>query len=270
MEYNFHLYTALTNGVPTTNSVPPNSFAYYTVTVPTNADYATNLLLFASLPVNVWFNQYAPPIGVSPSDSLLISNATSGVSILSATSAPPLVPGATYYLGVQNTNAAAVNFGLEVDFHLVFTNIIGPTITATNNGVTNGFLLQWSGPTNYQYFIQWKTNLTSAFPWNTVSNPVINVTYTPTNGDYSWFDDGSLTGGWPPVKFYRVVANLLSGPITNSTPVTNIVVAGSITPLTVTVPANAMAATNVLISATGPVNVYFNQTTPAHRQHQRR
>ena len=119
LEYNFHLYTALTNGVPTTNSVPPNSFAYYTVTVPTNADYATNLLLFASLPVNVWFNQYAPPIGVSPSDSLLISNATSGVSILSVTSAPPLVPGATYYLGVQNTNAAAVNFGLEVDFHLV-------------------------------------------------------------------------------------------------------------------------------------------------------
>ena len=105
-----------------------------------------------------------------------------------------------------------MNFGLEVDFHLVFTNIIGPTITATNNGVTNGFLLQWSGPTNYQYTIQWKTNLASVIPWNTVLNPVINVTYTPTNGDYSWFDDGSLTGGWPPQKFYRVVADLLSGP----------------------------------------------------------
>ena len=66
--------------------------------------------------------------------------------------------------------------------------------------MTNGFLLQWSGPTNYQYTIQWKTNLAPVIPWNTVLNPVINVTYTPTNGDYSWFDDGSLTGGWPPAK----------------------------------------------------------------------
>ena len=113
----------------------------------------------------------------------------------------------------------------------------------------------------YQYAIQWKTNLAPVIPWNTVSNPVINVTYTPTNGDYSWFDDGSLTGGWPPEKFYRVVANLLSGPITNSTPVTNIVVSGTITPLTVTVPTNAIAATNVLVSASGPVDVWFNQNT---------
>ncbi|MGA9777951.1 MAG: S8 family serine peptidase [Verrucomicrobiia bacterium] len=264
-EVNFHIYTPLTNGVPTTNSVPPNSFAYYTVTVPTNADYATNLLLFASTNVNVWFNQYAPPIGVSPADSLLISNATSGVSILSATSAPPLVPGAIYYLGVQNTNAVAVTFGLEVNFHFVSVvsiPVTGPTITATNINGTNGFLLQWSGPTNDQYTIQWTTNLSTPILWNTVLNPVINLVVTPTNGDYSWFDDGSLAGGWPPEKFYRVVANLLSGPITNSTPVTNIVVSGTITPLTVTVPANAIAATNLLIFASGPVDVWFNQTTP--------
>lgn len=263
-EVNFHIYTQLTNGVPTTNSVPPNSFAYYTVTVPTNADYATNLLLFATTNLNVWFNLYGPPIGASPADSLLISNATSGVSTLSATSAPPLVPGATYYLGVQNTNAVTVTFGLEVDFHFVSAisiPITGPTITATNVNGTNGFLLQWTGPTNDQYAIQWKTNLAPVIPWITVSNPVINVTYTPTNGDYSWFDDGSLTGGWPPQKFYRVVGNLLSGPITNSTPVTNIVVSGTITPLTVTVPTNAIAATNVLVSATGPVDVWFNQNT---------
>ncbi len=260
-EVNFHIYTSLTNGVPTTNSVPPNSFAYYTVTVPTNADYATNLLLFATTNLNVWFNQYAPPIGLSPADSLLISNATNGVSILSATSAPPLVPGSTYYLGVQNTNAVIVNFGLEVDFHFVFFNpITGPTITQTNSNGTNGFLLQWSGPTNYQYTIQYKTNLAPALPWNTVVNPVVNLVYVPPNGHYSWLDDGSLTGGRSPQKFYRIVADLLAGPITNSVPNTNIVVSGTITPLTVTVPANALAATNVLISASGPVDVWFNQT----------
>ena len=263
LEVNFHLYSPLTNGVPATNSVPPNSFAYYAVQVPTNADAATNLLLFASLPVNVWFDQYGAPTGLYPSDYLLITNATNGVSILTSATTPPLVPGATYYLGVQNTNAVAVNFGLEVNFHLVLPpSISNFTITATNHGVTNGFLLQWDGPTNYQYTIQWTTNLAAPIPWNTVLNPVIVLVPTPTNGNYSWFDDGSLTGGWPPHKFYRVLGSLLSAPITNSTPVTNVIVAGSITPLTVTVPANAIAATNLLVSATGPVNVWFNQTNP--------
>jgi hypothetical protein len=263
LEVNFHLYTPLTNGVPATNTVSSNSFAYYTVTVPTNADYATNRLLFASLPVNVWFNQYVPPTGLYPTDFLLISNATNGTSILSASTTPPLVPGATYYLGVQNTNSVPVNFGLEVDFHLVIPpSISGLTITPTNNGVTNGFLLQWSGPTNYQYTIQWATNLAPPTAWNTVLNPVINLVVTPTNGNYSWFDDGSLAGGFPPVKFYRVLGSLISAPITNSTPVTNIVVAGTFTPLMVNVPANAIAASNILVSATGPLNVWFNQITP--------
>jgi subtilisin-like proprotein convertase family protein len=262
-EVNFHFYTPITNNVPTTNSVPSNSFAYYTVTVPTNADYATNRLLFASLPVNVWFNQYVPPTGLYPTDFLLITNATNGTSILSAGTTPPLVPGATYYLGVQNTNSVPVNFGLEVDFHLVIPpGISGLTITPTNNGVTNGFLLQWDGPTNYQYTIQWATNLAPPTAWNTVLNPVINLVATPTNGNYSWFDDGSLAGGFPPVKFYRVLGGLISAPVTNSMPVTNIVVAGTFTPLIVNVPANAIAASNFLVSATGPLNVWFNQITP--------
>jgi hypothetical protein len=264
-QVDFHLIPpppSLTNGVPVTNSVPPNSIAYYSVTVPTNADYATNLLLFAAGPLNVWFNQNGPPVGANPPDYLLITNATSGTNVLGTNTVPPLIPGLTYFLGVQNTNTTNVSFGLEVDFHFLSppSVISGLTLTATNNGVTNGFLLTWSGPTNYQYAIQWTTNLMPPATWNTVLNPVINVTFTPTNGHYSWFDDGSLSGGWPPAKFYRVVASLISGPITNSAPVTNVIVPGAITPLTVTVPTNATAASNLLISASGPLNVWFNQT----------
>jgi hypothetical protein len=265
-QVDFHLIPpppSLTNGVTVTNIVSSNSIVYYSVTVPTNADYATNLLLFADLPLNVWFNQNGLPVGANPPDYLLITNATNGISILSAGSTPPLIPGLTYFLGVQNTNGVAVTFGLQVDFHFLSppSVISGLTITATNNGVTNGFLLKWSGPTNYQYAIQWTTNLAPPIAWNTVLNPLINLVPTPTNGHYSWFDDGSLSGGWPPAKFYRVVASLISGPITNSTPVTNVIVAGTMTPLTVTVPVNAIAASNLLISASGPLNVYFNQTT---------
>ena len=63
-------------------------------------------------------------------------NATNGLSILSTTSVPTnIVPGSTYYLGVQNTNSFTVNYGIEVDFHLLATNTIFITsITATNIG----------------------------------------------------------------------------------------------------------------------------------------
>ena len=246
-----------------TNTVPANSILYYLVKVPTNALFATNRLLFASGPVNLLFSGVGFPTGTNIGDYTLLTGSTGGSSVLSTTSVPTnIVQGGTYYLGVQNTGGAAVNFGVEVDFNLILasTNIItGPTITATNINGTNGFLLQWSGPTNYQYTIQWTTNLAPPALWSTVLNPVINVAYTPTNGNYSWFDDGTLAGGWPPQKFYRILAGLISAPITNSTPVTNVVVAGTITPLMVNVPANATAASNLLISATGPLNVWFNQ-----------
>ncbi|HEV2434524.1 MAG TPA: hypothetical protein VG077_00865, partial [Verrucomicrobiae bacterium] len=250
-----------------TNTVPGNGIFYYLVKVPTNALFATNRLLSATGPVNLLFSGVGFPTGTNIGDYTLLTGATSGSAVLSTTSAPTnIVQGGTYYLGVQNLGGTPVTVAVEADFGYVsaITNVFisGPTITATNINGTNGFLLQWSGPTNDQYTIQWKTNLAPAFLWNSVSNPVINVTYTPTNGDYSWFDDGSLTGGWPPEKFYRVLANFISEPITNSTPVTNIVVTGTITPLTVAVPTNAIAAINVLFSATGPLNVYFNQTGP--------
>jgi hypothetical protein len=122
------------------------------------------------------------------------------------------VPGSVYYLGVQNTNSFAVNYGLEVDFHLVSfsppsTNaIVITSITTTNISGTNGYLLKWQGPTNLQYGIQWTTNLAPLVSWNTILNPVINVVLTSTNGHYSFFDDGSLTGGLGPWRFYRITA----------------------------------------------------------------
>jgi subtilisin-like proprotein convertase family protein len=273
-QVNFHLIPppiSLTNGVPITNTITSSlafslsghSFGYYSVTVPPNVDFVTNTLIFATQPVNLWFNQNGPPNGTSPPNYELLTNSTGGVSILSATSIPQLAPGLTYYLAIQNTNGVPVTNAFVVNFHYISTNpITGPGITITNNGGTNGFLVQWSGSTNYQYGIQWKTNLSPVFPWNTVTNPVINVTYVSTNGNYSWFDDGSLTGGWPPQKFYRVVATLPPFVITDSTPFTNNVPLGALEKFEVSVPTNATAATNILFYASGPVDVYFNQTGP--------
>ncbi|HLX96621.1 MAG TPA: LamG-like jellyroll fold domain-containing protein [Verrucomicrobiae bacterium] len=211
-QVDFHLIlppTALTNGVPVTNSVPAGSFTYYSVTVPTNANAATNLLLFASLPVNVWFNQTNTPVGTNPPDYLLITNSTSGVSTLTSGTVPPLVPGSTYYLGVQNTNAAPVTFGLEVNFQLIPPSgiVSGPVITFTNNGI----LLTWFALTNYQYQIQWTTTLSPPpIPWITIPGVVLTnlAVPAPVNhiGEFQYFDDGSLTGGFGVQKFYRLIA----------------------------------------------------------------
>ena len=250
--------------------VPAGSVIYYPVAVPTNADFATNILLYATRPLNIWFTTNSPPSITNANDVRLLPDATypsgtNGSVVLSAGTTPPLVPGFTYYLGVQNTNSFAVAYAIEVDFHLLSGSVTGAitglTITATNIGGTNGFLLQWQGPTNFQYEIQWTTNLAPVV-WNTVLNPVINVVVTPTNGHFSFFDDGTLTGGPALMKFYRVLGGLNLGPITGSGTATNTVLAGAMSQAVVTVPANALWASNVLISATGPLNVWFNQTNP--------
>jgi subtilisin-like proprotein convertase family protein len=251
-------------------SVAASNIVYFPVVVPTNADFATNILVFASGPLNIWFTTNSPPSITNATDVLLLPDATypsgtNGSVVLSAGTTPPLVPGSTYWLGVQNTNSFDVFYIIEVDFHLLsVTNlgtITGPTITATNIGGNNGFLLQWQGPTNLQYEIQWTTTLAPPV-WQTVLNPVINVALTATNGHFSWFDDGSLTGGFGHMKFYRVLGGLNLGTITGPGPATNTVLAGAMSQAVVTVPTNAISASNLLISATGPLNVWFNQTNP--------
>jgi subtilisin-like proprotein convertase family protein len=116
----------LTNGVSQTSTVGANGIVYYRVNVLNNADFATNILLFAlNGPLNVWFSTNAPP----SITTLLLAGVTNGSSILSTSSAPTnIVPGAAYYLGVQNTNSFAVTYGIEVDFHLVTSTNPAPEL----------------------------------------------------------------------------------------------------------------------------------------------
>ncbi|MDD5139466.1 MAG: S8 family serine peptidase [Verrucomicrobiales bacterium] len=201
----------LTNGVPQTANVAPGSTAYYSITVPANADAATNALLAATAPVNLLFNQNVLPTGVNTGGYTLLANLTSGISILTGATTPPLVPGATYYLGVQNTNSFTVQITLEVNFHLTASAITNYPISGvifTSIGGTNGILFTWSAPTNYQFQIQWTTSLSpSPIYWSTVPGVVPTlVNVTGTTGTYQWFDDFTLTGGFGLQKFYRLIA----------------------------------------------------------------
>jgi subtilisin-like proprotein convertase family protein len=251
----------LNSGQAITNSVPANGIVWYQVNVPTNAVIATNTLIFASAPVNLLFNPATPGTN---GNVVLLPDSTGGSTNLSATSVPPLVPGSTYYLGVQNPNSFTVNFGLVVDFDLTnSTNVTAPidfsSIVYTNIDGTNGFLLTWFAPTNDIFQVQWSDGLPPV--WTSFTNI---ITYsgptTPTNGMFTFFDNGSQTGGLPPIRFYNLILLGSLGNITNGVPETNTVPAGTTAYFLVNVPPTADFATNTLIFASTPVNVLFNQT----------
>ena len=140
----------LSHAIPNTNSVQSGFISYYTVDVPPWAQFATNILITASGPVNLLFNQNALP-GTNATDVTLLANTTAGIATLSGASVPPLVPGQRYYLGVQNNGVSPVNFTIEVDFD----------ITTLTNGVprTNDVLAATAIPRYYQYDVS--TNATA-------------------------------------------------------------------------------------------------------------
>jgi alpha-tubulin suppressor-like RCC1 family protein/subtilisin-like proprotein convertase family protein len=250
----------ITGGTPVTNSVAADSVVYYVVPVPTNAIAATNLLIFTSQPLNIWFNPLTLPQPANPPDTELLGSANSGASnVLTGASTPPLVPGQTYYLAIQNTNNSSANFRFVVNFDLVqpppntnSTFIVN--IVHTNIAGTNGFLLSWYAPTNDSFQVQ-ETDSLLPVSWNTFTNIITYTgTNTPTNGLFTFFDDGSQFP-FGPMRSYQV---LLLGQAIN----TNTIPAGGIKWLTINVPTNAIWATNILSSATGQINVWFTTNVP--------
>lgn len=129
--------------VTLSNTIPAGGFQYLIVDVPPWANAATNLLLFADLPIFTWFNQNILPLGAAPPDTLFFGGpVTNGVQTLTQTppSVPPLVPGARYFIGLQNTNAVAVSYAYRVDYDITeLTNTVSYTSITQSNGVSRYF-----------------------------------------------------------------------------------------------------------------------------------
>ena len=208
----------LTNGVPQTNSIPPGGTSFLLVSVPASATSANNTLIYATGPVNVFFNQAHPPTdNTNAGDFLELAAATNGSFLLDGSSVPPLVPGADYYLAVQNPGATNVTFDFQVTFGFTLPTAVSNFGLSATNG---GYLLKWIGLTNYQYQVQWTTNLLAPTAWNTVSNIVL----TSTTGIFTWFDDGSLTGGLGHMKYYRLIAYPFLTPIPQTLTISSVTV----------------------------------------------
>lgn len=76
--------------------------------------------------------------------------------------------------------------------------VVTPPVIGSVTVTSNGFLLQWTAPTSQSFQVQWATNLPPV-PWMTVPG-----VFTSGNGQFSFFDDGTQTGGLGPVRFYRL------------------------------------------------------------------
>jgi hypothetical protein len=214
-------------GLPQTNIVAPHSINWFTVNVPKNADWATNILVFATAPVNFWYSTNRPPTITNSADVELLVNATTGAAVMGTNSTPRLVPGSRYYLGVQNTNNFAVTTAVQVKFHLVYPQFSIASLVQTNIAGTNGWMITWYAPTNDQFHLLWTPTLVPA-AWHTF-NGVISclAPNSATNGLFQYFDNGaryfdngspvlgSPVDGLDAQRFYRL--QLLNSP-TNTPP----------------------------------------------------
>jgi hypothetical protein len=62
----------------------------------------------------------------------------------------------------------------------------------------NGILLQWNGPANGRFGVEWSPSLTST-NWKP-----FNTSIRSSNGVFYFYDDGSATGGLGAARFYRL------------------------------------------------------------------
>ena len=120
----------LTDHVPYTNgAVAANAITYFGFDVPAGTGFDTNRLLNGSTNLNLLFNQTALPAGNQLGDYTLLAGVTSGAYVLTNNTPPPsLLPGARYFLGVQNPNNTPATFALQVDTQ-VLTNTTAIALT---------------------------------------------------------------------------------------------------------------------------------------------
>ena len=130
----------LTHGIARTNTIPSVEVAPFFVDVPAWATRATNILVYASAPVNLLFNQTMPPTGTNAGDVTLLSATNGGFIVLNPNATPALVPGARYYLGVQNPGPAHVTAAVQVDFDVTpLSNSISFNATQAGNPLPRYF-----------------------------------------------------------------------------------------------------------------------------------
>jgi subtilisin-like proprotein convertase family protein len=159
--------------VTATNLLGPGQIQWYEIAVPDWVSFVTNSLFSSSQPVNLFFNPATPPTGTNAGDQLLAVKSSSGQWIFSTNTPPVLVPGASYFLGIQNTNPATATlvFGIEFDVTGVTTLTSGEPFANIN-----------PGPLNYSDFYRFVVSTNAARVQFEVNGPTNDVTLLAKKG----------------------------------------------------------------------------------------
>ena len=276
----------VTNQAALTNTIGPNQIQYVAVDVPSWGRWATNALASASGPLNVFFNQAGLPTGTGSGDVTLLSGVTNGSPVLATSGTPPLVPGQRYYLGLQNTGSIPVTYAFQVDFDITpLTN--GVPLASVADAVFIPRYFQFNVSTNATGVTFSLTNLSGNVDLTVRKGPPVP---TLASYDYQSARPGTapeailvLTNSAPvplsPGLWYLGVFNRSAAAVTytavamettnavptvltvtNQVVLTNTIGSNHIQYVIVDVPQWGQWATNVLANASGPLNVFFNQT----------
>ncbi|HTD67194.1 MAG TPA: hypothetical protein VK846_11755, partial [Candidatus Limnocylindria bacterium] len=190
-------FVQLQNNQTQTNSIGTNAVRYFTFDVPCDNGTVTNFLQSLTLPnrLDLWFNQDTFPLTGAFNDYPLLLNVANGTSLLQVGVAPLLRSG-RYYLAVRNTNAVPVDFRLRVNMG---TPCAPPPVVAigTSSFGPDGFTLAWTASADSEFSVQYADD--PAGPWFEIP-----ATIGSAIGEFSFKDDGSMTGGLPAQRFYRL------------------------------------------------------------------
>jgi hypothetical protein len=185
----------LTNHVPAVGVVVTNGIRYFAVDVTCDSGEVTNTLMSLTPggAVDLLFNQETFPTGSEPGDVLLLSNTSSNVSVLQVGSFP-LTRAGRYFLGVRNSNPAQNNaFLIRIDSNCARSGSLVKGLRFNSSG----FGFSWTAEPDVDFAVEYADD--PAGPWTEI--PRI---FASENGEFSFVDDGSLTGGLSPRRFYRL------------------------------------------------------------------
>ncbi|HWN97038.1 MAG TPA: hypothetical protein VNT99_18555, partial [Methylomirabilota bacterium] len=194
--------TRLTNGVPYVGSVFSNNLQYFVVNVPCTPARVTHTLTSLTPPgrLDLLFNQDTFPTGSEPGDFVLLANTLGGSAVLNVGTYPLARRGA-YILAVRNSNPVQNNnFRLRVDIDCNPSfSPLGPfAIPQTISFGPDGFTLTWVSDPGAEFEVQYAEDPTG--PWMAFPQ-----TMAAPNGEFSFTDDGSASGGLSLNRFYRLL-----------------------------------------------------------------
>ncbi len=194
-------FVLLTNTLPFKAGVGPGNQSYFAFDVSCDSAEVTNVLrsLNPLYALNLIFNQGTFPLTGAFGDYPLLINVLDETNILSVGSYPLLNRG-RYFLAVQNTNAVPVPFEIIAGFDTncaAFSPGADLAVSKSLSFGPGGASFSWSASSSATFAVLYAED--PAGPW--IELPAIISSAT---GEFSFTDDGTLTGGLPSHRFYRI------------------------------------------------------------------